>query len=211
MDDKRGADRRDLESDGAIVPESHNKIMKSSCSLLSIFAILIIIFLIICGGIFYLKYKDFSFSISHSQSSNGTTVINKLQNQVSSLPSGQSAEVKISEADLNQIIQSDSAFPLKKPTAKINTDKIVLSGKTSGGIFGISVDVGVVPEAKSGKLVLNIIEIKAAGVSAPKQIAEGVNSSLGQYLNNSLPLADNIDVTKVELSSGFLTITGTKK
>jgi uncharacterized protein YpmS len=210
MDDVRGKNRRDLDPEDDMDVESQKPKIKSSCSLFSIFALLVILFIILCGGIFYLKYKNFKIAISDSQNSDSVMVTNQLQNQISSVKSGEVATIKVTESDLNQIIKESSNFPLKNPSAKIQSDQVVVSGKTSAGFFGIPLDIGVVPEVKSGKLVFNITSIKTAGVPAPKQVSDSINSSLQQYLNGSLPLANNIDVKTINLTTGLITITGQK-
>lgn len=214
MDDSRGKNGRDLDQEDAASTEGgmrKKKIIKSSCSLFSIFAVLLFIFLILCGGILYSKYRNFKLSFSGIKKSDNAIVTSRLQNEASSLKSGETAEIKVSDSDLNEIIKGSSGFPLKNPTAKIGSDQILLSGKTSSGFWGIPLNIGIVPEAKSGKLVFNIKEIKTAGVPAPKQISDSINSNLQQYLNSSLPLANDINVTAVKLETGLLTITGQKR
>ena len=187
-----------------IEDESESPIPKSSCALWSIFLLLIIIFLAIVGSLYYLKTKKFSLNRPVSD-----IVTNPIETNVAP---GDEASIKITEADLQSGINTDDAnFPLKKTSVKINPDKIILSGKTSNSFFSVSVDVSLVPKVDSGKVGFDITEIKSAGIAAPKSVSDLVNKNLGQYLDGLSSSLGNVEVSKIELNSGYMTVTGRQK
>jgi len=194
------------ERDEDLLPEGieNDSIPKSSCALWSILLLLIIILLAVIGSLFYLKTKKFS-------SSAPKVNLNINSSQLISLP-GEAATVKLTEAQIQSAINTnDASFPLKKATVKVNTDKIILSGKTSNSFWGVSVEVSLVPRVDLGKVVFDITEIKSAGVTAPKSVSDMVNKSLGQYLDGLSSSVGNIEVTSVKLDQGYMTIAGRQK
>lgn len=189
-----------------LVPEDEKEspVPKSSCALWSIFLILFIILLAIIGSLFYLKTKKFATS---------TQIINlNINSAKTSLQSGEEVTLKLTEADIqNAINANDDNFPLKKASVKVNPDKIILSGKTSGGFLGLNVEVGIVPKVESGKVEFDITEIKSAGVTAPKSVSDLINKNLGQYLDGLSSSIGNVEVSKVELNAGYIMVTGKQR
>lgn len=194
------------DQDEDLLPEGieNNPIPKSSCALWSIFLFLFIILFIIVGSLFYLKTKKFTASAPKVN-------LNINSSQAAALP-GDKVTITLTEAQIQSAINADDAnFPLKKATIKVNTDKIILSGKTSNSFLGVSVEVGLVPKVDSRKVKFDITEIKSAGVTAPKTVSDLVNKNLGQYLDGLSASVGNIEVSSIQLNSGFMTVTGTQR
>lgn len=195
------------DQDDELVPEdeANDIIPKSSCALWSIFLFLILFLALIIGSLFYLKTKKFSFNTKKTNQNVNSIVVPKTS-------IGEEVTLKLTEDQIQNAINADDAnFPLKKAKVKVNTDKIVLSGKTSNNFWGVSVEVGLVPKVESGKVVFDITEIKSAGVTAPKSISDLINNNLGQYLDGLSSSIGNIEVSAVTLNSGFMTVTGIQK
>ena len=195
----------ELEED--ILPEGieNDPIPKSSCALWSVFLLLFIILLALVGLLFYLKTKD----LSLSKPKTNTNVNVSIQ-----LASSQGEEVtlKITEKQLQSAIKADDAnFPIKKATVKINTDKIIIFGKTSNSFWGLGVEVSLLPKVDNGKVKFDITEIKSGGLKAPNSISDVVNNNLGQYLDGLSATMGDIEVSKVELFEGYLEVTGKQK
>lgn len=190
-----------------ILPEGieNDPIPKSSCALWSIFLLLFIILLALIGLLFYLKAKDFSLSKPKTNTNiNASIQLNSSE--------GEEVTLKITEEQLQGAIKADDAnFPIKKATVKINTDKIILSGKTSNNFWGLNVEVSLVPKVEEGKVKFDITEIKSAGLKAPNSISDVVNNNLGQYLDGLSSLIDDIEVTDFKLEEGYITVTGKQK
>ena len=194
------------DQDRELVPkdEQDNPIPKSSCALWSIFLLLFIILFTIVVSLFVLKTKKFSFDTPKVN-------LNINSTQKVSLP-GEETTLKLTEAEIQSAINANDAnFPLKKAKVKVNADKIILSGKTSNAFWGLLVEVGIVPKVESGKVKFSITEIKSAGVTAPKSVSEMVNKNISQYLDGLSSSFGEIEVSAVELSSGYLTVTGRQK
>ena len=193
-------------SDEDLLPEGieNDPIPKSSCALWFIFLILAIILLTIIGALFYLKTKNLSFNKEKVN-------LNINSTQASAL-SGEEVTIKLTENQLDSALKTgDTNFPLKKAKTKVLADKIVLSGKTSNNFWGLLVEVGLLPKAESGKLKLDIIEIKSAGLKAPNSISDLVNNNLGQYLDGLSSSIGNVEVLDVKLEQGYMTVEGRQK
>ena len=199
----------EVESDqyDELVPEdeANDTIPKSSCALWSIFLFLILFLALIIGSLFCLKTKNFSFKTSKTNQNVNSIV-------VPPTPIGEEVTLRLTEDQIQKAINADDVnFPIKKSTVKVNTDKIILSGKTSNSFWGINVEVGIVPKVEEGKVVFNITEIKSAGVIAPKSISDLINNNLGQYLDGLSSSVGNIEVSAVTLNTGFMTVMGKQK
>lgn len=188
-------------------------ISKSSCSLLTIFFILLLIFILVLGGLIYLKIKSPSIKLPENSLSANKNLNSKVEVETVKNSAGEEVlTIKITEADLKEGLKlNEQGFPLKKPEVKINSDKILLTGRTGDSFLSLGVEVGIVPKVESGKVKFNIIEIKSAGITAPKTVADTLNNGLGKFLDDLSALFGKIDVTEVKLDSGFLTATGKVK
>ncbi|MCL5410427.1 MAG: hypothetical protein M1324_01080 [Patescibacteria group bacterium] len=182
---------------------------KASCSLLGIIAILVIVFILLLGGVIYLKTK---IKVPDITKKNTSENLNKsVSEQLNSQSGEKIVNIRVTESDLSSAINTNSAdFPLKKASVKITPDKIILSGKTSDGPFSFKLDVGIVPKVKDEKVVFDIEEIKTSGVSAPKIVTDEVNKKLSNYLSQQ-NLNNEIKVTDVKLYQSYLIVTGERK
>ncbi len=178
--------------------------IKSSCSLWSVLILLVLILVLFIGVMFYFGIKK-SFSISWqkvNQNTNSNIGLDEIKN-------GEIIQVNISEKQLGEAIGiRQNNFPLKNAEIKINPNQVVISGKT-GGFFSAGVSVGLRPKIVDQKVKFDIVEVKSAGVSAPKLITDEVNKNLGGYLDSlSASLNNNLFVSEIKLFDGYLTLTG---
>lgn len=184
-------------------------LQKSSCSLWTVFVILIIILLIFLGLIFFIKTKNLKPQINLSSLKNTSLSVD--QSEITTKNTGDAINIRVTEIELDNVVKSTKDFPLKKPSVKIISTKIIISGKTSDSIFGLTTEVGIVPRINDGSISFDITDIKTAGVVAPKKISDQINQNLSQYLSNLLPMTSSILVTDIKLSEGYLDVVGTKK
>lgn len=191
--------------------EDESILQKNSCSLWTVFIVLILIFLIVLALLLYAKIKNLGFSAKTKTETSEITNTNNPQNDLSSKVIGESIILTIKEGDLDSAIKSAQDFPLKNPSLKILSSKILIAGKTSNNILGFNVEVGIVPKVKDGSLTYDITEIKTAGVNAPKKISDQVNKNMSSYLTKLIPSTSSVVVSEVKLFDSYLEVTGTKK
>lgn len=188
--------------------------IKSSCSVWSIAIFLILILFLSIFGLYLAKAKNISgtgYNWKFWQTTTPAEDSSKsLMSEVSDSKNGEVLSIKIAETDLSELLKfSDSNFPVKNPSLKIQSDKIVLSGKSGSSILAMNVEIGLVPKAKDGKLIFEISEMKTAGVPTPQKITESVSKSLEPYL--TIDSLSDIDITDVKLNESEFVITGIKK
>lgn len=186
-------------------------LQKNSCSLWAVFIILILIFLTVLALLLYTKIKNLGFSTKTKTETSETANTNDLQKDLSNKITGESIVLTIKEGDLDSAIKSAKDFPLKNPSLKILSSKILIAGKTSNNILGFNVEVGITPKVLDGALAYDITEIKTAGVNAPKKISDQVNKSMSSYLTNLIPSTSSVVVSEVKLFDTYLEVIGTKK
>ncbi|MFA6963966.1 MAG: hypothetical protein WC227_04665 [Patescibacteria group bacterium] len=184
-----------------------------SVTIKGVFVFLSFIFLIFLSFIFYLRFSGFSpmveiyklkkpvvnFNLADYLTGEANTSISK------------NFEIKINEEQLKETIKlGDRFIDLKKPDIKIKPEGVIITGKSSGGFFGINVEVLAIPEADAGKLKFKIKEIKAAGVVAPPRIADPLTSQINLALRD-VAVPEGLTVTEVRTMTGYILVEGTKK
>jgi len=179
---------------------------KKSCSVWLVIIALLVIFLLILVGIFYLKFKsNFHFKNYSLQT---TSLDDSVKKQLNDQAGEKEVQIRVSEGDLSKILNTEmSDFPLKDPAVKITPEEALLTGKTSNGPLAFKVEVGIIPKVNNGKVSFDIKQIKTAGVSAPKVVADSVNEKLSNYLKQFSPTED-MKVKDVKMYSGYLIVTG---
>ncbi|MFA4995673.1 MAG: hypothetical protein WC536_00845 [Patescibacteria group bacterium] len=182
---------------------------KTKKAFLIVIGILLLIFVLLLCGVFYIKNKvKLTDNFKEISSSSLEENISK---QLDDQKGESTISISITEEDLFSVLNANSeGFPLKNPSVKITSDKIILSGKTSDSPLSFKLDIGMVPHVENNKVVFDIKEIKTAGVSAPKVVTDKVNKSLSDYLNQ-VNLNDDIKITDVKLYQGYLIATGERK
>lgn len=182
---------------------------KTRKSFLIVIVILLLVFVLLLCGVFYIKNKvKLPANFKKISSLNLDQNISK---QLDDQKGESIVSIRITEDELSNVLNVNSeGFPLKKPSVKITSDKIILSGKTSNSPLSFKLDIGIVPRVENGKVVFDIEDIKTAGVSAPKVVTDEVNKSLSSYLNQ-VNLNKDIKVTDVKLYQGYLIATGERK
>jgi len=182
---------------------------KTKKAFLIVIGILLLIFVLLLCGVFYIKNKvKLTDNFKEISSSSLEENISK---QLDDQKGESTISISITEEDLFSVLNANSeGFPLKNPSVKITSDKIILSGKTSDSPLSFKHDIGMVPHVENNKVVFDIKEIKTAGVSAPKVVTDKVNKSLSDYLNQ-VNLNDDIKITDVKLYQGYLIATGERK
>lgn len=179
---------------------------KKGCSVWLIALILVLIFVLLLGGIFYLKYKS-NINLKNL-SFQKVSLDDSFKKQLDDQKGEKTVQIRLTDADLNKLLNLESSdFPLKNPSVKITPEKIILSGKTSNSPLSLGVAVGIVPKVNNGKIDFDIQEIKTGGVTAPKVVTDSVNSKLSSYLKQ-FSLKEDVKVTDVKLYDGYLIASG---
>jgi len=186
---------------------------KETVTVKAVFVFLSGILLILVSFLFYLRFSGFSpmFDFYHPKVAVAAFNFKDYLSKETNESSGKTIFIKIDEAQLAETINLTNGFiNLNNPVLKINTDGVTISGKTSGGIFGLNVDSVIFPKAQNGKLAFEVKEIKAAGVPAPTKIADPLMSALNMSLRNTV-VPENLSITSVHCMVGYLLVEGTKK
>lgn len=192
-----------------IPAEDESIIQRSSCSLLAVLSVLAIIFLVFLFLLLRMRSMDTK-TITDIQT-NTPAISSTDQSALDTKVPGEAISLRITAEKLDSAVKALKDFPLKKPSVKIDSSKILLSGKTSNSIFGLSVDVSIVPKVSDGKISYDITEIKASGVAAPKAISDQINQNLASSLSGILPVDSSVNISEIKLSDGYLDIIGQKK
>lgn len=177
---------------------------KSSCSILALAITLIVILLVLLSGLFYLKFHNVE--IINSEKSKDLPLSAKIENQIADQKNDDSITLTINEMDLNSLLNNYSNFPLKNPTLTIDEKGILMKGKYSV----LNVEVLIVPKIENNKIKYDIVEIKAAGVAAPKKISDTLNSELSTFISSQLPSSKKIKFEEMTLQKGIIQATGKK-
>lgn len=192
------------------VDESLVEMLKESVTLTGVFVFLGLIFLILVSFMVYLRFSNWSPFASFYQSAAVAPVsfLDQYNQQKSLAPTSKTADIKVTEDNLSQMINlSGSNFPLKNPSLKITPDGVDINGKTSNFFWGVSVDVILVPKVGGGKMIFNVKEIKAAGVVAPPKISDPLNSQISPLFNDAFSGLNQLKVDDVHCMVGYLLLT----
>jgi uncharacterized protein YpmS len=189
---------------------------KNCCGVWSVFIVLILIFAIIVAlfwlGRNYLNKSSLYLKIPSSQKSDTSGITGKLEATSNSLIPGASATVSFSEEELAQYLGvNTSEFPLKRASLSINSDGIIVKGRTSESIFSIPLTVILKPKAEDGRLKLEVAELESGSISAPKTVKDQMNTYLSDIINKkSDPVAD-FEITEIATRDKYVDVTGVKK
>lgn len=187
---------------------------KDSVSLTGVFVFLIIFFLLMASFLVYLRYSNISplydfyhknvannFNLSEYFSASANTELN-LSDSV------KTADIKITEAQLSDTIGvTNETFPLKKATLKIDADGVKISGKTGNSIFGMKLDILLVPEVKDGKVTFSVKKIETLGVPAPAKVVDSLSPQIQSLFTNAIPASKDLRATGVRSMVGYLLVT----
>lgn len=189
--------------------EDEEVVQKSSCSLRVVLLILAVIFLILLFAI--LRMKNSARENNTKSADEISLIANTDQEKIDSTALGEEIDIKITAEQLDSAIKSITDFPLKKTSVTIDSSKVLISGKTSNSIFGLSVDVSVLPKIVNEDINYEILEIKASGVTAPKAISDQINQNLANSMSGILPSDSRINITDIKLFDGYLELIGQRK
>lgn len=180
-----------------------NIVKKSSCSLWAIITLLLILLLIGISFIYFERSKFLKSSANINISTSDIT--SKIQKSNIEQSNPQKTIITLSESDLsNLIISKNVDFPLKNPKVKITGEKIIVSGKTGAGIISLNTEVGVLPKLNNQKLILEIIDIKTAGVSSPQKVKDLINNQLSGYLDKVTSNFGDYKIESIEIEEGYI-------
>ncbi|MEI6498544.1 MAG: hypothetical protein WCO23_01130 [bacterium] len=125
---------------------------------------------------------------------------------------GESFNVKITEKQLAEMLGVDSPdFPLQKASLKINSDKIIISGRNGTSLLALKIDIGLLPKVDNGKVTLEIVSIESLGVVAPKQITDAIQPKLAKMFADIYSVPPNITISNINLEPKTIIIVGTIK
>ncbi|MCX6809091.1 MAG: hypothetical protein NTW50_05520 [Candidatus Berkelbacteria bacterium] len=188
---------------------------KETVTLLSVFAFLGFIFLLLGSFLFYLRFSGYSPLADYYAKMKAGEKVNiesMLATKIGKPVTGKKVEIQVSESELNSSLDLTTQITaIKKPVLKITANGIVLSGRTAAAFWGVSVSATIKPEVKNSMIKYEVTKIEAAGVQAPPKIADPLKSSLNLLLYNALPVEKNITVTEIRTMSGYLLIDGVAK
>lgn len=187
--------------------------LKSSCSLFSVVALLIIIFIILVAILIYLNTSR-KISINFSGLIPNIKVLSvresQEEEQFTSITRGNEIIINLTEKQLSQLVGVDKVnFPLKKASLRVQKDRMIVSGKTSNSILAIRVDCALLPKVEDNKITFDVKDIKSGNVSAPKYIVDQVKSKFDFSIN--IPPQYKIDLKEIKLFDGYAELIGIPK
>lgn len=185
---------------------------KKTTSVVAVFVFVGIIFLILCGGLFYLRYSaDSPLFHFYVPTPDVASVSDTLQKQLD-VKTDPSVELKITENQISSAVcLTCDSFPLKKAELVVRPDGISITGKTSTYFWGINVEVTIKPKIENEKVTFDLTDIKAAGVTAPPKIADSISSQLKSLLANVVPANSAVSFKEVYAMVGYILVVGAKK
>lgn len=177
-----------------------------------VFIFVFLIFVILCSMIFYMRFSYTSPIFKFwGHKSDSVSASQNIQNQIGS-PEIKDVEVKITENQLSDLscVSCDS-FPLRHAELSIKSSGVEINGKTSNFFWGINVSATLTPKIENEKLVFDLTNVGAAGVTAPPKITDSLNPKLKEVFANIVPGGDNIAFKQVYSMAGYIRLVGTKK
>jgi uncharacterized protein YpmS len=179
--------------------------LKSSCSLWMVILTLLLIFL----SLFIILVFGASFHAWQLPTvKEKIDSANLVSEQIFPIAVTKEDVVSLSEQRLEEMldVKSDS-FPLQNASLKISPEGVKISGRKSKNILSLRLEVITSPEVQNGQLKLNIKEIKAAGISAPKSVVDTINPKLVEALPPLQVASEGVSAKKIELFPGYLEVT----
>jgi uncharacterized protein YpmS len=193
---------------------SSKKEKKQNCSFWAVIISLVVVFALLLSAIVFIRIKNGFINIGKLKKTDTVSISldQNLKNQLDNQKGETEVTLSLSEADLTSAINAnDKNFPLKNPKITISKDQILLTGKSSDSVLSFKLSISLIPRVENGKVILDIKEIKTGGVSAPKLVVDQVSSGLKNYLSQFTPLENDVNIEKVSLSTGYLSVTGKRK
>lgn len=186
---------------------------KETVTVRAVFVFLIFIFSIFIAFLFYLRFSGFSPMVEIYKIKKPVTNFNLTDylNREATANNSEKFEIKINEEQLKEAIKLEDRFmDLKNPDLKIKPEGVLVSGKSSGGFFGVNVEVLAVPSVDEGKIKFDIKEVTAAGVVAPSRIADPLTSRISLALRE-VTVPDGLIVEEVRTMAGYILVEGVKE
>lgn len=185
---------------------NQTELPKESISLKAVFIFLGMIFVLLASGLFYLRFCSWSpFYDHYAKKTPINLAFTDLFKQAKSASVLDTVDLKITESDLSSAIGIEkSDFPLKKATLKIKPEGIIVSGKTSTAFWGVPVDITLKPISGSGKLFIQLKEIKAGGVVAPPKIANTLSPKINTLFDQAFQSFDKLKIKEARTFVGYI-------
>ncbi len=189
------------------------EVAKRSISVATVFVIVGLLFSVLVFAMYFFRYNEASpFYSYYYKPSVTTTLGNSVRTGINKTASGKPIELNLTEAQISQAICiSCDSFPLKKGALTVRPEGIIISGRTTTAFWGVNLETTLTPKVDNGKLVFNLTDFKAAGVSAPPKITQTYSSKIKDLFANVIPSSQSINVTEVHSLIGSIEIVGTKK
>lgn len=195
-----------------ITDNNQVEIAKSSMSVATVFVFVGILFAVLCLGLVFFRYSSLSPIYSYYNKPAVDKEVKSPSAQIDTTSAGQKAEIKITEEQIQTAIcMTCDTFPLKKAKLEVRPEGVVLSGKTSTAFWGVGLEITLKPKAESEKLVFEIAEFKAGGVTAPPTITEPLNDKIKNSFSQVSSQTDSIKIEEVHTLIGHILIIGVKK
>lgn len=196
------------------IDEEPMEVAHRSISVTTIFVIVGLLFLVLVYALYFFRYSDLSplHGYYNKPAVDATSLTNSVKTEANKSKSGETVEINITESELSSALcVSCSSFPLKKATAKITQEGVIIGGKTTNSFWGVSLEIIMKPKVEKGKVVFDLTDFKAAGVSAPPSITKTYSQKLKDAFSDLVPGANSINITEVHSLLGSLVFIGTKK
>jgi len=194
--------------------EEPMEVAHRSISVTTVFVIVGLLFFVLVYALYFFRYNDLSpfYGYYNKPAADTTPLTSSVKIEVGKSKSGKTVEINITESELSSALCiSCSSFPLKKSSAKIMQDGVVISGKTTNSFWGVGLEIVMKPKVEKGKVVFDLTDFKAAGVSAPPSITKTYSQNLKDAFSDLVPGANSINITEVHSLLGSLVFIGTKK
>lgn len=185
------------------------------CTLWSIAIFLIIVFVVIVIGVWFLRNKiinDFSYvKKSTSEISKSIGIVGKLEEESKNTELGKSVTVSFSEEDLADFfgIYHDE-FPLKSANLNTKPEGIEIIGKTKNTVISIPVTLLLVPYIEEAQLQIRVESISSGIVSLPKSVRDAISNYMNDIIAKKSLTVSHLKLIGVSTREDFLDIIGTK-
>lgn len=128
--------------------------------------------------------------------------------------------VQITESELNQVLtermvgQSLGGTPLgaatlKRIATRLQDGRLECDGDADVGSTSVPVSLTASSTAKDGRAIVNVEELRAAGIPLPSSARDAAQQALQTEVDQEVARL-NLRVTSVAIADGKLTLTGTR-
>lgn len=187
----------------------------SSCGCWGIVVVLIIIFVLLVLGGWYIKNKVVA-SLKYidkptSEISKSPGVIGKINEESASKASGDIIKVTLTDDEIADYFGTKSEnFPLKSAQLNINDKGIEINGKTKNTLISMPVTIVMVPYVEEKQLKVRVESINSGVISLPKSVRDEIADYLNGIVSKKSMSTNNFELTDIKTREDFVDIFGKK-